>query len=149
MDPSIDREAKLNTLLDLIGKIVYILDKGLDRHEDDIDVDYPEKPMLFPDQTRTQLLQDLDNEKYIDDDQDFIEDDEKGYRENNEEGCQEIPDCLPISCNMLLRELHNWISKNNSEQCFEETSSHLENAEFDVERKLADIGTLPLYCNSF
>ena len=41
MDPSIDREAKLNKLLDLIEKIVYILDKTLEKHEDDIDVDYP------------------------------------------------------------------------------------------------------------
>ena len=46
-----DREAKINTLLDLIGKIVYILDKILERHEDDMDVYYPEQPMLFPDQT--------------------------------------------------------------------------------------------------
>ena len=45
-----DREAKLNTLLDPIGKIVYILDKRLGKHEDDIDVDYPEQPVFFPDQ---------------------------------------------------------------------------------------------------
>ena len=67
-----DREAKLNTLLDLIGKIVHILDKILGKHEDDIDVDYPEQPMFFPYQTQTQPLEYLDNEKYIDDDQDFI-----------------------------------------------------------------------------
>ena len=35
MDPSIDIEAKLNTFLDLFGKIVYILDKKLERHEVD------------------------------------------------------------------------------------------------------------------
>ena len=80
-----DREAKINTLLDLIGKMVYILDKRLDRHEVDIDFDYPEQPMFFPDQTQTQPLQDLDNEQYIDDDQDFIKEGEKYYRENNKE----------------------------------------------------------------
>ena len=90
MDPSIDREAKINTLLDLFGKIVYILDKKLERHEVDTNVDYPEHPMPFPDQTQTQQIQDLDNEQEMYDDQDFIEDDE--------EGCQEIPDCLPITC---------------------------------------------------
>ena len=49
MESGLDREAKLNTLLDLIGKIVYIIDKILDRHEVDTDVDYPEQPMPFPD----------------------------------------------------------------------------------------------------
>ena len=174
MDLSMDREAKLNTLLNLIGKIVYILDKKLERHEDDIDVDYPEKPMLFPDQTQTQPLQKLDNNKYIDDDQEFIKEGEQDYRENNkenllvmmekmvyilgkiferyeanlkidnleqpmllsnqeqtqklldmydeqhykesnEEGCQEIPDYLPIACTRLLRELHDQITNTNSE----------------------------------
>ena len=169
-----DREAKLNTLLDLIRKIVYILDKILDRHEVDTDVDYPEQPMFFPDQIQTQPLQDLDNEKHIDDDQDFIEEGEQDYRENNkekllimmekmvymlgkiferydanlniddleqpmllsnqeqtqklqdmyneqdykesnEEGCQEIPDYLPISCTRLLRELHDQITNTYSE----------------------------------
>ena len=80
-----DREAKLNTLLNLIGKIVYILDKILERHEDDIDVDYLEQPMFFPDQMKIKPLQDLDNEKYIDDDQDFIEEGEQDYREKNKE----------------------------------------------------------------
>ena len=41
-----DREAKLNKLLDLIGKIVYILDKILDRHEVDTDIDSLEQPMF-------------------------------------------------------------------------------------------------------
>ena len=72
MDPSIDREAKLNTLLDLFGKVVYIIDKKLERHDVDTDVDYPKQPMPFPDQTQTQQLQDLDNEQEMYDDQDFI-----------------------------------------------------------------------------
>ena len=79
MDPSIDREAKLNKLLDLIGKIVYILDKRLDMHEVDTDVDYPEQPMPFPDQTQTQPIQDINNKHNMYDEQD--------YRENNEKYC--------------------------------------------------------------
>ena len=47
MDPSIDREEKLDTLLDIMEKMMYILDKRLDRHEVDIDVDYPEQPINF------------------------------------------------------------------------------------------------------
>ena len=85
--------------------------------------------------------QDLDNEKDMYDNQDFIEDDE--------EGCQEIPDCLPITWVLLLRDLYEQNANTNSEQCFEETSSHLENTESDVEGELAHIGTLPLCYNSF
>ena len=58
-------------------------------------------------------------------------------------------DCLPISCTMLIRELHDQIEKNYSEQCFEETSRHLENAESDVEGEPAHIGTPPLDYNPF
>ena len=76
MNPSIDREAKINTLLNLIGKIVYILDKILDRHEVDTDVDYPEQLMPFLDQTQTQPLQDINNKQNMYDEQD--------YKENNE-----------------------------------------------------------------
>ena len=69
---------------------MYMLEKGMDRYEANLNIDDLEQPMLFPDQEQTQLLQDLDNEQDMYDDQDFIEDDE--------EGCQEIPDFLPITC---------------------------------------------------
>ena len=42
MESSIDREAKLDTLLDIIEKMVYILDRRLDRYEADTNDDYPE-----------------------------------------------------------------------------------------------------------
>ena len=83
------------------------------------------------------------------DDQDFIEDDEQGYVEKNEEGCLEIPNCLPLSCIMLLRDLYDQNANTNSEQCFEETSSHLEKIEPKIEEKSTHIGTLPLCYNSF
>ena len=87
MDPSIDREAKLDTLFDIMEKMMYILDKRLDRHEADTYIDYPEQPMISPNQTQNQPLQDI----YIK--QNMY--DEQGDRENNEEGCQESPDSLP------------------------------------------------------
>ena len=87
MESSIDREAKLDTLLDMIGKIMYILYKKLERHETDIDVDYIEQPTFFPNQEQNQPLQDLDNEQDMYNDQDFIENDEQNYMENNEEVC--------------------------------------------------------------
>ena len=139
MDPGIDKEAKLNTLLDLIGKIVYILDKKLERHEANTDVDYPEQPMLYPDQKQTQTLQDIKNKQNIYDEQD--------YRENNEEGCQESPDNLPLSCIALLRELYNQNANAKSDQCFEETISLLGNTEPKIEEKSTHIGTLPLCYN--
>lgn len=105
--------------------------------------------MPFPGQTQAQSLQDLDNEQdmYDDHDQDFIENDEQGYKESDEEGCQETPDCLRTASTMLLRELHDQIENTNSEQYFEETSSHLENTESDVEEELAHIGISPLDYN--
>ena len=75
------------------------------------------------------------------DDQNFIEDDK--------EGCQEILDCLHITWVLLLRGLYEQNSNTNSEQCFEETSSHLENTEPEIEEKSTHIGTLPLCYNSF
>ena len=69
--------------------------------------------MPFPDQTQTQPLQDIYNKKNMYD--------EQGYRANNEEGCQESPDSIPLSCIALLRELYDQNANAKSEQCFEET----------------------------
>ena len=70
------------------------------------------------------------------------------YRELTE-GCQEILDCLPITCVLLLRNIYEQNENTDSEQCFEETSSHLENTEPEIEEKSTHIGTLPLCYNSF
>ena len=136
-----DREAKLDTLLDIMEKMMYILDERLDRHEVDMDIDYPEQPMLSPNQTKTQPLQDIYNKKNMYD--------EKGYRENNEERCQESPDSIPLSCIMLLRELYDQNVNEKSEQFFEEIVSLLGNTEPKLEEKSTHIGTLPLFSNSF
>ena len=45
-------ELKLEMLTDTINKIVYILDKKLERHEANTDVDYLEQPMSFPDKKK-------------------------------------------------------------------------------------------------
>ena len=69
--------------------------------------------------------------------------------EDDNEGCYEILDCLPISYTMLIRELHDQIAKANRERCFEGISSHLENSESDEEGEPTHIGTPPLDCNPF
>ena len=50
---------------------------------------------------------------------------------------------------MLLRELHDQIANTNSKHYFEETSSHLENIEPEIEAKSTHTGILPLCYNSF
>ena len=137
----IDRDAKLDTLLDIMEKMMYILDKILDRHEVDIDVDYLEQLMPFPDQTQTQPLQDIYNKKNMYNEQD--------HRGNNEEGCQESPDSLPLSCIVLLRELYNQASNINKEQCPEETISHLELTKSEIGEETTQPESLPLCYNSF
>ena len=54
-----------------------------------------------------------------------------------------------MTCIALLRELRDQNANTNSEQCFEETSRHLENIEPEIEEKTMHIGTLPLCHNSF
>ena len=58
-------------------------------------------------------------------------------------------DRLPISCTMLIRELHDQNEKKYSEQCFDETSSYFQNAESDVGGEPAHIGTPPLDYNPY
>ena len=81
-------------------------------------------------------------------DQHIIENDEQTYKESNEEGCQEMLDCLPISCTMLIREFHDQNTNNNSEKCFEKTNSHLENTEPTIEETPTHIESFPLCYNS-
>ena len=125
MESGVDRESKLNALLERMTKIMYILSKILDRHEADTDIDYLEQPMLSPNQTQTQPLQDIYNKKNMYDEQD--------YSENNEEYCQESPESLHLSCIMLLRDLYDQTAIAKSEQCFEETISLLGNTEPEIE----------------
>ena len=125
MESSIDREDKLDTLLDLIGKMMYILDKKLERHEADTDVDYPEQPMSSLDQKQTQPLKDINNKQNMYDEQD--------YRENNEECCQESPDSMPLSFIALLREIYDQNENTKSEQYFEETITLLGDTKLEIE----------------
>ena len=53
-----------------------------------------------------------------------------------------------MSCTMLIREFHDQNANPNSEQCFEETSSHLEKAESEIEETPTHIETFPLCYNS-
>lgn len=138
MDPRIDRETKLNALLDRMTRVLNIFGEVIvKRYEASLNFDYLELPMLLREQEQTQ---DLDNEQDMYDAQESIEDEE--------EGDQEIPDFLPISCIMLIREYHDQIEKANRERCFGETRNYLEDAESDVERESAHIGTSPLDYNS-
>ena len=118
MESSMDREAKLDKLLDIVAKMMYILDKKRERHEANTNIDYLEQPIPSPCQKKTQPLQDKNNKRNMYDELD--------YRENNEECCQESPDSIPLSCIMLLRELYNQNANSKRDQCFEETTSHPE-----------------------
>ena len=60
MESSMERETKLEKLLDIIEKMMYILDRRLDSYEVNTNDDYLEQPMLIYKQEQTQ---DLDNEQ--------------------------------------------------------------------------------------
>ena len=83
--------------LAMMEKMLYMFGKIMDRYEANLNIYDLEQAMLFSDQEQTLPLKYLDNEQDMYDDQYFIEDDE--------EGCQEIPDFLPITCVLLLRDL--------------------------------------------
>ena len=53
-----------------------------------------------------------------------------------------------MSCTMLIRDIHDRNANDNSEQCFEETSSHLENMKPKTEETPTHIENLPLCYNS-
>lgn len=55
--------------------------------------------------------------------------------EDKEESDQELPDCLPTSCIMLIREYHDLIVMENRERCLKETRDHIEEEESDVEEE--------------
>ena len=115
-----DREAKLDYLSDRFARVVNIFGEIMVKvYEANLNtnVDYPEWTMPFPKQQKTQ---DLDNEQDMYDAQEYIEDEE--------EGDQELLDCLTISCTMLNREYHDLMAKANRECCFEETRDHIEEA---------------------
>ena len=95
----------------MMEKMMYILGKRIERCEANINIGDLEQPMLFPDQTQAQSPQELDSDQDMYDDKHFIEDDEQAYKESNEEGCQEKLDFLPMSCTMLIRELHDLNAK--------------------------------------
>ena len=143
MNPSIDREAKLNSLSDRFTRVVNMFGEVMVKMYKanlNTNVDYLEQPMLLPEQEQAQHIQDLDNEKYMCDAQESIEDEE--------EGDQELFDCLPISYTVMIREYYDLMAKANKERCFEETSNHLEDAKSDVEEEPAHLGTPPLDYNS-
>ena len=55
--------------------------------------------------------------------------------EDEEEGDQELPDFLPMSCTMLIREYHDLMARANGGHSYEETRDHIEDAESDVEEE--------------
>ena len=66
-----DKEAKLDTSLDIIEKKMYILDRRLDRYEADTNYDYPEQPISSPSQKKNQPLQDKNNKQNGYDERDY------------------------------------------------------------------------------
>ena len=111
---------------------MYMLGKRIDRLMANMNIDDLDQPMPFPGQTQAQSPQDQDSDQDVYYDQHLIKDDEQTYKGSNKEGCQEIFDCLPMSCTMLIRDLHDKNAKTYSEQCFDETISYFQNAESDA-----------------
>ena len=73
MESIIDTEAKLDTLLDIIGKMLYILDKRLERREVEINAAYLKQPIPLPWKKQNQPLQNKSNKQDIYDEQHFEE----------------------------------------------------------------------------
>ena len=112
------RENNQEKFLIMMEKMMYMLGKRMDRLMANMSIDDLEQPMPFLGQTQVQSPQDQDSDHDMYYDQHFIEDDEQTYKESNKESCQEIFDCLPMSCTMLIREFHDQNENTNSEQCF-------------------------------
>ena len=116
-DEQDDRENNQEKFLIMMEKMMYMLGKRMDRLMANMNIDDLEQPMLFPHQTQAQSPQDQDSDQDMYYDQHLIEYYDQTYKESNKEGCQEIFYCLPMSCTMLIRELHDQNEKSSSEQC--------------------------------
>ena len=129
-----DQESKLDALEDKLIKLVNRFGEVVKMYEANLNAnfDYLEQPMHFPEQKQTPGL---DNEQVMYDAQESIEDEE--------ENDQEMPDCLPMSCTMLTREYHDLMAKANRKCCFQETSDHTEDAEFEAKEEPALIEVPP------
>ena len=118
------RENNEGKILIMMEKMMHMLGKRMDRLMANMKMDDLERAMLSLDQTQAQSPQDQDSDQAMNYDQHLIENDEQTYKESNKEGCQEIFDCLPISCTMPIGDLHNQILNTNSEQFFEEMTEN-------------------------
>ena len=121
-----DKDTKYDALYDQLNELTETFGKVLEMYMAYLNAndDYLEHPVPLPEQEQTQDLED---------EQDMY--DAQGSIEDEEESDQELPDCLPISCVMLIREYHDLIAKENREHCLEETRDHIEDAESDVEEE--------------
>ena len=117
---------------------MYMLDKRIEWNEANLNIDDLEKPMLFPDQTQSQPLQDINNKQKMYDEKDY-----------NEEDCQEGFDCLPLTYIALLTKICNQNVNVKSEQCPEENISHLGLTKSEIGEETTQPESLPLCHDSF
>ena len=129
-----DRDTKYDALYDKLCEITEIFGKVLERHMANMNAndDYSEQPMPSPEQEKTQ---DLDNEQDTYDTQESVEDEE--------EGNQELPDCLPMPCVTLTKEYQDLLAKADRESGLEEAYDYMEEAESDMEEEVQEDITPP------
>ena len=136
MDPSMNREAKLDMLIDTFSKLMHLLDRKGEKHKVQVGAIYSKKPTLFPLEEQTQSLQDKKNKQNMHD--------EKDCKEESEEGCQVGTSYFPTSCASLLREHYEQVANKNREECSKESINHLEITKSEMEEESKPLGSLPL-----
>ena len=106
MDPSMNREAKVERLVDTFSRLMHLLDRKGEKYKVKVGATYSKQPILFPWEEQTQSLQDKNTKQNMYDEQDCKE---------NEEGCQVGTNYFPTSCASLLREHCKQVANKNKE----------------------------------
>ena len=91
----------------MMEKMMHMLGKRTDRLMANTNRNDLEQATFSLDQTQAQSPRDQDCDQDMYYDQYFIKDDEQTYEESNEEGFQQSLNFLPMSCTMLIRDLHD------------------------------------------
>ena len=104
-----NREAKLEMLIDTFNKLMHLFDRKGEKQKVQARASYSKQPTLFPWEEQIQSLQDKNNKKNMHD--------EKNCKEGSEEACQVGTRYLPISCASPLRKHYKQIANRNKVEC--------------------------------
>ena len=127
MDPSMNREAKLEMLIDTFSKMIHIPDRKEEKYKVEVGAAYSKQTIPFPWEEQTQSLQENNNKNNMHDEQDF--------KEESEEGCQVGTSYFPTSCASLLREHYKQVVNRNIEECSNESISHIEITKSEIKKE--------------